>query len=210
MLTFPKLRPLLRVIAIASAHDSVQPNKGLLSTILPRTDMHGGNGFKLVVTLNIRKLPSGEDEGRSFVKLLLDSAIEVAIKGREILALVLQVAARESKLSIRIHQNGNRQVRCSQSIRFPAHVFTHAVLRHGHAIEVFAVCQTLYFAQPPDLLLHFSSNLCPRVDSVVRTTDLPSHMTVSPPPEVEPTSGPTFQHRYRSHATAALSLLRSA
>ena len=51
-------RLLVRVIGIAAAHDRVQPNKGPLSTVLPRTDMQDGNGLKLAVTLNIRKLPS--------------------------------------------------------------------------------------------------------------------------------------------------------
>ena len=99
--------------------------------------------------------------------------------------------------------------------RLAAHIFAHALLRCGRAIEA---SRFVELCIERNIRIHYHTFqatfnlLCPRIDHLVDTIGPPSHITVPPPSEVGPTSRLASQHQDASqmYTTAALSLLRSA
>ena len=100
--------------------------------------------------------------------------------------------------------------------KLAAHVFTHALLRRGRAIEA---SRFVELCMERNIRIHYRTFqatfnlLCPRVDHLVDTVGRPSHVTVPSPSEVRPTSKPNLKHQgtfQTTYTTAALSLLRSA
>ena len=97
--------------------------------------------------------------------------------------------------------------------KLAAHIFAHALLRRGRAIEA---SRFVELCMERNIRIHYRTFqttfnlLCPRVDHLVDTIGPPSCVTV--PPSVGRASKPTSQRQDASkmYTTSALSLLRSA
>ena len=99
--------------------------------------------------------------------------------------------------------------------KLAAHIFVHALLRRGCALEA---SRFVELCMERNIRIHYRTFqatfnlLCPRVDHQVDTVGPPSRATVPPPTEVGPTSrlNPQRQGASQMYTAAALSLLRSA
>lgn len=97
--------------------------------------------------------------------------------------------------------------------KLAAHIFAHALLRRGHAVEA---SRFVELCMERNIRIHYRTFqttfniLCPRVDHLVDTIGPPSRATVSPSVGLTPRPTSKRQDPSKMYTTAALSLLRSA